>query len=45
LLFGSVAEFVVRHARCPVVTVRSVPPNRPPLREPLVVPLPPPQLM
>lgn len=37
LLFGSVAEYVMRHARCPVVTVRARPADEPPLSEPLVM--------
>ena len=42
LVLGSVAEHVVRHARCPVLTVRHIPPGEPPLREPEVhVPVPP----
>jgi len=45
LLVGSVAEYVVRHARCPVLTVRSRPVGEPPLEEPLVRPLPPPRFM
>ncbi|MBI3866737.1 MAG: universal stress protein [Planctomycetia bacterium] len=36
LLLGSVAEHVVRHARCPVVTVPKRPPGEQPLSEPLV---------
>jgi universal stress protein A len=38
LLLGSVAEYVMRHARCPVVTVRERPADEPPLTEPLVLP-------
>ncbi len=38
LLMGSVAEYVVRHARCPVVTVANKPAPEPPLPEPLVLP-------
>ncbi|MBS0261611.1 MAG: universal stress protein [Planctomycetes bacterium] len=38
LLLGSVAEYVVRHARCPVVTVRAQSPDAPPLAEPIVLP-------
>ena len=45
LLMGSVAEYVMRHARCPVVTVRLLPEKQPPLKEPLVLPLPAPRLM
>jgi universal stress protein A len=45
LLFGSVAEYVLRHARCPVVAVRERPAKEPKLPEPRVLPLPPPRLM
>jgi len=45
LLLGSVTEHVLRHARCPVVTIRDRPDDEPPLDEPRVVPLPPPGLM
>lgn len=45
LLFGSVAEHVLRHARCPVLTVRDRPADERPLPEPLVIPLPPPRLL
>jgi universal stress protein A len=38
LLLGSVAEYVMRHARCPVVTFRERPADEPPLTEPLVLP-------
>lgn len=38
LLLGSVAEYVVRHARCPVLTVGSHPADEPALKEPLVLP-------
>lgn len=34
LLVGSVAEYVLRHARCPVLTVRDRAANEPPLEEP-----------
>jgi nucleotide-binding universal stress UspA family protein len=37
LLLGSVAEYVVRHARCPVLTVADKPAGEPPLPEPLVM--------
>ncbi len=36
LLMGSVAEHVIRYARCPVVTVRLRPENEEPLEEPRV---------
>jgi len=45
LLFGSVTEFVLRHARCPVLTVRDRPDDEPPLKEPRVMPLPAPRFM
>lgn len=45
LLFGSVAEHVLRHARCPVVTVRDRDPNEPPLPQPTVMPIPAPRFM
>jgi universal stress protein A len=45
LLLGSVTEHVLRHARCPVLTIRDRPEKEPPLDEPRVVPLPPPGLM
>lgn len=38
LLLGSVAEYTMKHARCPVVTVRDRPANEPPLSEPLMLP-------
>lgn len=38
LLLGSVAEYVVRHARCPVLTVADKPTDEPPLAEPLALP-------
>jgi nucleotide-binding universal stress UspA family protein len=40
LLFGSTAEYVLQHARCPVLTIRERPENEPPLSEPIVLPLP-----
>jgi universal stress protein A len=43
LLLGSVAEYVLRHAHCPVTTIRDTPAKEPSLREPRVMPLPPPQ--
>jgi universal stress protein A len=45
LLMGSVAEYVLRHARCPVVVVRDAPVGEPAPVEPRVMPLPPPQWM
>jgi universal stress protein A len=45
LLLGSVAEHVVRHARCPVLTIREHPAGEPPLPEPLVLPLKAPRMM
>lgn len=42
LLLGSVTEYVVRHARCPVLTVRQRPADEAPLSEPEVYqPMPP----
>ena len=38
VLFGSVAEYVMQHARCPVVTIRDRDPNEPPLVRPSVTP-------
>lgn len=45
LLFGSVAEYVLRHARCPVVTIRDRDPNEPALPQPTVMPIPAPRFM
>jgi len=45
LLLGSVAEYVIRHARCPVVTVRQRPADESLLTEPLVLPPKAPQFM
>jgi nucleotide-binding universal stress UspA family protein len=39
LLLGGVAEYVVRHARCPVTTVRDYSADEPPLTEPRVMPV------
>lgn len=39
LLLGSVAEYCLRHARCPVLTVRDRPKDEPPLTEP-ALPIP-----
>jgi nucleotide-binding universal stress UspA family protein len=44
-LLGSTAEYVLRHARCPVLTIRDRPANEPPLTEPLVLPLNAPRFM
>ncbi len=40
LIFGSTAEYVLQHARCPVLTVRDRPANEARLEEPIVMPLP-----
>ena len=40
LLFGSTAEYVLQHARCPVLTIRDRPANEPRMEEPVVMPLP-----
>ena len=45
LLLGSVTEHVVRHAQCPVLTVRHQLTTDPEPVEPLVVPLPAPSMM
>ena len=45
LLFGSVAEHVLRHARCPVLTIRDRDPNEPPLTQPSVAPVLAPRFM
>lgn len=39
-LFGSTAEYVLRHARCPVLTLREFHANEPELEEPIVMPIP-----
>ena len=44
-LFGSVAEFVLKHAPCPVLTIRERAEDAPKMDEPLVVPLPAPRMM
>jgi nucleotide-binding universal stress UspA family protein len=45
LFLGSVAEYVMQHARSPVLTVRKRPAGERPLAEPIVLPPPPPHLM
>lgn len=45
LLFGSVAEFVLQHAHCPVTTIRIRPAKEADHPEPLVIPLPAPRYM
>ena len=45
LLFGSVAEYVLRHARCPVLTVRERDANELPLARPLAMPIMAPRFM
>jgi nucleotide-binding universal stress UspA family protein len=45
LLFGSVAEYVLQHANCPVMTIRMRPEKEVAHEEPLVIPLPAPRFM
>ncbi|HEY4259396.1 MAG TPA: universal stress protein, partial [Schlesneria sp.] len=45
MIFGSAAEHVLQHARCPVLTIRDRPANKPPLEQPLVVPIKAPRYM
>ena len=45
MFLGSVAEYVMRHARTPVLTVRDRPANEPPLAEPRVLPVPAPRFL
>lgn len=45
LLLGSVSEHVMRHAPCPVLTLRQRSPKETPLKEPVVLPLKAPQFM
>lgn len=45
VLRGSVAEYALQHARCPVMTIRQAGKVEQVLEEPLVVPLPAPRMM
>lgn len=45
ILFGSVAEYVLKHAHCPVMTMRVRPTSERAHEEPFVVPLPAPRYM
>lgn len=45
LALGSVTEYVMRHARCPVLTIRDRPLNEPPLPEPVMMPIKAPRFM
>jgi nucleotide-binding universal stress UspA family protein len=45
LVLGSVAEYVMRHASCPVLTLRKAHVKEPPPKEPLLLPVPAPRLM
>jgi nucleotide-binding universal stress UspA family protein len=45
LLMGSVAEYVLRHARAPVLTLRDRPFDEPRLEEPRVLPVPAPRFL
>ncbi|MFO1043444.1 MAG: universal stress protein [Planctomycetaceae bacterium] len=45
LFFGSIAEYVLRNARCPVLTIRDRPELEPPLQQPLVIPIKAPRFM
>lgn len=44
-LFGSIAEYVLRHAHCPVMTIRMRPTKEAKHVEPMVIPLPAPRFM
>ena len=45
LLFGSVAEYVLQHARCPVLSLRERDPKEQPLVRPLTMPVLAPRFM
>lgn len=45
LVFGSVAEYVLQHANCPVMTIRMRRPKETVHREPIVIPLPAPRYL
>jgi len=45
LLYGSVAEYVLQHANCPVMTIRLQPAKQVAQKEPIVIPLPAPRYM
>ena len=45
LLMGSVAEYVLQHARSPVLTLRDRSADEPPLKEPRVLPVPAPRFL
>lgn len=45
LVFGSVAEYVLQHAHCPVMTIRMWPAKEVEHEEPIVIPLPAPRFM
>ncbi|MBM4075414.1 MAG: universal stress protein [Planctomycetes bacterium] len=45
LLFGSVAEHVLTHARCPVLTIRDRDPSEPRIPRPMVLPIMAPRFM
>ncbi|HEX7379151.1 MAG TPA: universal stress protein [Pirellulales bacterium] len=45
LLVGSVAEYVLRHARAPVLTIRDRPVDEAPLTEPRILPVPAPRFL
>jgi nucleotide-binding universal stress UspA family protein len=45
LLVGSVAEYVLRHARAPVMILRDRPADEPALKEPRVLPVPAPRFL